>query len=422
MTGAYQGIRVLDLSEYIAGPLCGMLLVDMGADVIKVEPPRGDNWRHVQPVVPGESRLFLAANRGKKSVCLDMTAEEGRAIVQRLAHRADVMIVNFRAGVAERLGLDYETLAAANPGLIYCRNTAFGQAGPGAGRAGFDLVAQAAGGLMALQPQPGTLPGPLPLPAVDLAAAMLLFGGVGAALHARCVSGRGQQVDTSLLAAALTLQNGRFVSIEQGDRPLREGWLEALRTARGAGAGYDEIVGLRREALGAPPPQARDPYRGVYQTRDGLLAYTCVTQRLRQRLMALLGLHDPRREGGALSAEEEAETVATLSACVAELLQTRTTADWLEEFGRAGIPAGPVRFVEELFEEPGVVDNGLVAECVHQTLGPLKMLGIPIVMSGTPGAPQGPPPALGQHTDEVLATLGYDAGQIEELRARGVVA
>ena len=232
MEGVLKGVRVLDFSEYIAGPFAGELLADLGADVIKVEPPMGDFWRHTTPVAPGESRGFMGVNKGKRGISLDLKHPSARAILERAVRSADVVLTNYRPGVAARLGVDYEALAAINPRIIYCENTAFGTRGPYSERAGFDLVSQAMTGIMAFEGA-GGLPHPIITTSpTDLAAGMFMAYAVAAALYQRELTGRGQRIETSLFAAGLAIQYRPMFSIERLDRTPRERLLATVARAR----------------------------------------------------------------------------------------------------------------------------------------------------------------------------------------------
>lgn len=427
MPGALDDIRVVDMSEYIAGPYCGVLLSDFGADVIRVEPVGGAAWRSYQPVGPKEGRAFMACNRGKRSICVDYERAEGRRILDELLGTADVLITNFRVGAAERHRLDYAALHARFPRLIYVHNTANGRHGPDAARAGFDVVAQAMSGLMGLEPPcpEGALPRSLPLTLVDQTAACLLLGGICAALYARTRSGHGQYVETSLLAAALSLQTMNSASVEDVDGVLRAGWLATLAEARAEGLSFKEIAAVRRDALG--PSQStsgreESPYRGIVETSDGLIAYSCANLRLRRSFATLLDLADPMLDGTPIEHDEAWEITHRLADHVRTVMRSGSSAEWLARLTEAGIPAGPVRFPEELYEDPGVIANGYVASFNHPIAGELKLFGPLVALSETETAAQLPPPAAGQHTVELLESLGYSQRRIQELLEGGAVS
>jgi formyl-CoA transferase len=423
--GPLSGVRVLDFSEIIAAPFCAMLLSDMGADVIKVEPPEGESWRLQAQFIPGESKGFMSLNRGKRGLAVDLKTDEGRAVVHALAREADVAIVNYRPDVPARLGIDYETLSALNPRLIYARNTAFGREGPDAHRPGYDIILQAASGLMT--GAGGTTPAGVPATiggtaVVDFSAALMLAWAISSALYARERTGRGQRIDTSLFGAALAIQTSRFFSVRDHDAAQRTALLERIDELREEGRPYAEIVQAAQQARGLAPAGTNLYYR-VYHTADGFLAVAALSHALRDKFCRVLGLDDPRQIPGRIqpNSDEARRVGAELVPQAEATMRTRTTHEWIAAFDAAGVPAGPVRFADELFDDPQVRANGLLVEVEHTVAGTLEMVGPPVQMSGTPLHPQGASPALGQHTDDVLRALGYDDIRIADLRARGVV-
>jgi crotonobetainyl-CoA:carnitine CoA-transferase CaiB-like acyl-CoA transferase len=424
-SGPLAGVRVLDISEIIAAPFCAMLLSDMGADVIKVEPPEGESWRLQNQFMPGESKGFMSLNRGKRGLAVDLKTPEGREIVHALAREADVVVVNYRPDVPPRLGIDYETLCALNPRLIYASNTAFGRHGPDARRPGYDIILQAASGLMSAAGTataagvPQTIGGTA---VVDFSAALTLAWAISAALYARERTGVGQQIDTSLFGAALAVQTTRFFAIAERDTEQRAALLERLTEMRAEGRPYPEIAAAASQAKGIASPGTNLYYR-CYQTADGFIAVAALSQPLRDKFCGVLGLHDPRQTSGLMTpgSEEARQEALRLVGEAETVFRTRSTDDWLARFDAAGVPAGPVRFIDELFDDPQVQANGLLVEVEHPLVGPLQMVGPPVRMSHTPLQPQGASPTLGQHTDEILTALGYDRGRIDDLRARGIV-
>jgi formyl-CoA transferase len=422
MTGALGGITVADFTEYIAGPYCTMMLADMGARVIKIEKPEGDAWRHTAPVAPYESRGFLGVNRGKESIALDMGKAEGLAIAQRLAREADVVVVNYRPGVAKRLGLNYESLSADNAGLVYCENTAFGNQGPYAGRAGFDILSQAATGIILYE---NKLEKGLPtyittLAVADLTTGMFMAFAIVNALYARLASGKGQQIETSLFASGLAAQYRPMLSIEDIDRPVREGFLKELGERLNDGFDYDTAYRLRQEYT---PARGRNNYYRVYETKDGLIAVACLNNRQRRALRDVLGADDPTVDGMSYDWFSEAvrkahqANVETFEAAFHE----RTTRGWTEALDAADVPCARVNFPEEVWGDPHVTENGLLLSLEHPILGPLKMPAPPMRMSGTPAGSTLPPPSLGQHGPDILRELGHGDGEVERLLGDGVV-
>lgn len=425
-SGPLLGVRVLDLSEIIAAPFCTMLLADMGAEVIKVEPPEGEAWRLQAQFMPGESKGFMSLNRGKRAIAVNLKTGEGQAIVHALAREADVAVVNYRPDVPPRLGIDYETLATLNPRLIYAANTAFGTTGPYAHRPGYDIILQAMSGLMAGagsttdQGLPMTIGGTA---IADFAAGLTLAWAVCAALYERERSGTGQRIDTSLYGAALAVQTSRFFSVEQTDAPARARLLEQVQAMRAEGKPYAEIVQTVNAARGLAAQLGTNLYYRVYRAADDFVAVGCLSHALRLKFCRVLGIEDPRLSAPVFDQRsEEARAIAAALVIEAEArFLERTAAAWIADFDAAGVPAGPVRFADELFDDPHVLANNLVVEVEHATAGKLKMFGPPVQMSRTPLRPQGASPTLGAHTDTILRALGYDDGAIADLRARGVV-
>ena len=425
-SGPLLGVRILDFSEIIAAPMCTMLLADMGADVIKIEPPEGEAWRLQAQFMPKESKGFMSLNRGKRGLAVDLKTPEGQAIVHTLARDADVAVVNYRPDVPARLGIDYATLSAINPRIIYAWNTAFGRKGPHAHRPGYDIILQAMSGLMAgagnanEQGLPATVGGTA---VADFSAALTLAWAICAALYARERTGEGQQVDTSLFGAALAVQTSRFFAVEQQDAAARAELVERVQAMRSAGRPYKEIVDAVMTARDMAGQAGANPYYRVYQTQDDFLAVGCLSHALRVKFCRVLGLEDPRLAAGAFEQRsEEARAIGRRLVQEAEaLFRSHPTAEWLARFDAAGVPAGPVRFADELFDDEHVIANDLVVDVEHPMAGPLKMVGPPVQMSKTPLRPQGASPTLGQHTDDLLRSLGYDDARITDLRVRGIV-
>jgi len=373
-----DGIRVVDLTSYIAGAYAAMQLADLGADVVKVESPEGDSFREL----PG----FFGWNRGKRSISVDLKTPEGREVVERLAARGDVVMENMRPGVAERLGVGWTRLAALNPRLVYCSVTAFGSTGPGVERPGFDPIFQALGGLMTLQGFGGP-PQYLRTAPTDYYTAALATQAILAALFARERTGRGQRVETSLLRGVLALQSGVAV-----DYPSK-------------------------------PSLVRDnPTYRLYQAGDGQWFFLAVgNQSFWVKLCKALGLEhladDPRFGSWLLRIQNNADLLPILEARFRE----QSRAEWLDVLGAHDIPAAPVQTLLDFFEDPAVRHHGLVHEYDHPEVGRLRLMGQPLVFAETPTRDPGPPPTLGQHTDAILGELGYTDAEIAALRARRVL-
>jgi crotonobetainyl-CoA:carnitine CoA-transferase CaiB-like acyl-CoA transferase len=420
--GPLAGIKVLEFSEIIAAPFGGMLLSDMGAQVIKVEPPAGDPWRGFQPLGLREGRGYIALNRGKRGITLDLNTEEGRAIAQELAARSDVVIVNYRPDVSAKLGIDYETLSRDNERLIYCDNTAFGRRGPYAHRPGYDLIAQAVTGLMSVEGrQDRGVPLLNALPSADICTGLAIAWGICAALYARETTGRGQQISTTLMASALMIQGTRLMSIESTDGEQREAALTQVRKLRAEGAPYKQQL----EVITNVRPVVGNIYYRCYRTSDGYIAVGVLSTPLRIKFLRATGMEDWRIGKKPSDVDPTDPAVKAFGEkLVAEaeaLFATKSNEDWLRIMDEHGVPAGPVRFTEELLEDEQALQNGYISSFDHPYLGPVRTAGPMIQMSDTPLAPQGPSPTLSQHTDEVLRELGYDDARIAALHERGVL-
>jgi len=403
VAGALEGIKVLEFSEMIAAPFAGMHLGDMGADVIKVEPPEGDPWRHGVEFAPNESRTFLSLNRNKRGITLDLKRPEAQEIVHRLVPSMDVVTVNYRPDVPKRLGIDYATLSALNPRMVYAQNTAMGGRGAHSHRPGYDLIAQAVTGLMLTGGRVDADGVPMPLtPAIgDYATGLLIALAVCAALYERERSGVGQKVDTTLLGTSLALQTATFMRTEIASPPPAEG------SASSASA----------EA------RALNAYYRVYRTADSMIAVACLTPTLRRKMADALGVHDVRHERKIDRDSDEGRSAAVqfTGAATARFLE-KTTDAWLEVLDAAAVPAGPVNTVTQLMDDPQVRANDLVAEYRHPVAGAVSMVGPIIQMERTPSDVRRAPPTLGQHNDEVLAEYGYSADEIDKLREIGALA
>ena len=417
MPGPLDGIRILEFTQIIAGPFAGMLLADMGADVIKVEPIQGEPWRHATQFMPGESKTYMSLNRGKRSLPLNLADSDAIGIVHKMIAEIDVVIINARPDVPAKLGIDYETLATINPRLIYCDNTAFGRRGPNSYRPGYDLIIQAMSGLMAAEGKiEDGVPRLISATAIaDYSTGIAIAWGVCAALFHRERTGVGQRIDTSLLASALSVQTDSFMEIDAFDRDQRNEFLIVLDAMRGAGASYEEIDHQHHQMIN--PWRTGNVYYRTYQAKDGALAIACLSDRLRKRVADILDIDDPRfRPGFDPMSVEAAELGEELVEQAEALFLDRTVDEWLETFDRAGVPAGPVRYIQELLSDEQIIANGLVVELDHSLAGRVKMVGPMIQMSQTPLAARSASPALGEHTDAILGSMGYTEEEIADMK------
>ena len=422
MGGPLQDVKVVDFTEIIAGPLAGRLLSDMGADVIKIEPPWGEPWRTQQRFTPTESRGFMEYNRGKRSLPLDLTKPEAQEIIRQLIRETDVVLVNFRPDVAVKLGVDYEKLSEVNPRLVYCEVTAYGREGPDAHRPGYDMVLQAMSGLMACETkiENGVPQQIWASPLIDTTAGFCLAWCVCGALYSRERTGTGQKVETSLLGASLALLGTRFLQVESLDRDTRVKALKDIQEKRSESAEYDDM-------LAASPASRRQRhhaniYYRVYLTLDLPISVGCLSDPLRRRLLEVLGLTDYAMEPGYNPNTPEAmEYARGLEAEAEKIFRRKSSAEWLETLEQRGIPAGPVRFVEELFDDPQIKANGLVTEVEHKEEGAVKMIGPLAKFRGTPMEAKTPSPALGQHSSEILKELGFSGEDIARWKEAGIL-
>lgn len=391
-----EGIRVLDLSRALAGPFCTMMLGDMGADVVKVEMPKvGDEARHYgPPFQEGESSYFLSVNRNKRSITLNLKSEKGKEILRELVKRSDVLVENFRPGTMEDLGLGYESLKEIHPGLIYCAITGFGPKGPDAQRPGYDLIAQGMGGIMSVTGSPEGPPYRVGIAQADITAGMFAAYGIMVALFHRERTGEGERVETSLFQsqiAQLTFQAGRYFA-----------------------------TGVSPKPQGNQHPLIA-PYES-FRTKDGHINIAVGNNALWATFCKVLGLEsyekDPRFETNPRRVENRGTLI--------DIIEERTSKFTSEELRRmldeAGIPNGPVWSIGEALTAPQTLALGMVQELDHPRAGRIKVTGIPVSLSHSPGSLRLPPPVLGQHTQEVLTDLlGIPPDQVEELRAQGVI-
>lgn len=392
---ALENIRVLDLSRILAGPYCTMMLADYGAEVLKIEQlGSGDGTRQWGPPWVGDqAAYFLSANRNKKSMTLDLKADEGRAILKKLVAEADVVIENFKVDTMQRLGLDYETLAKINPGLIYCSITGYGQNGPYRERPGFDFLIQAQGGVMSITGPAEGEPHKVGVAVVDVTTGLFACNAILVALHHRTQTGRGQYIDVALLDSQVAwLVNVAHNYFATGKTPGRYGNAHA------------SIV----------------PYE-TFPTADGHIAVGIGSDEQYRRLCRAMGRPDLADDP---QYQTNADRVTRRVALIGEMQGTfrgETTAVWHERILAAKIPVSPINDIPTILNDPQIAARQMVQEVEHPTAGPIKLLGPVAKLSETPATIRTAPPVLGADTDEILAGLGYDAAAIAQLRADGVV-
>jgi crotonobetainyl-CoA:carnitine CoA-transferase CaiB-like acyl-CoA transferase len=397
-TGPLAGVKVIELAHVMAGPTCGRMLADMGADVIKVErAPNGDDLRQdaFSPAeYGGDSHAFMMMNRNKRGISLDLKSQEGKEALERLLSDADVMIENYRHDTMEKLGFGYEELHKRYPRLIYCAVSGYGRTGPYAERGGFDLIAQGMSGLMSYTGEgDGRPPVKVGAPVTDITAGILAAMGVAAALHSRSQTGVGQMVDTSLYETGITFSY----------------WHSAIAFATGDCPG----------ALGSAHP-LNTPYQ-AYQTADGWINIGGANQANWLRLLDVIDApklkSDPRFELNI----NRMENKPALDQILTEKLSHKSTDQWLGALELAGIPAGPIRTVPEMHQDPHTISREMVTTTEHKRLGPVKTIGFPVKFSETPGAVTQAAPVLGQHTRDVLRENGYNEQEIQNFIDIGAV-
>jgi crotonobetainyl-CoA:carnitine CoA-transferase CaiB-like acyl-CoA transferase len=385
---------VVDLTRALAGPYCTMMLGDLGARVIKVEHPEGgdDTRGWGPPFLGGESAYFLSINRNKESLTLNLKDPRGRALLWRLLERADVVVENFRPGTMDRLGFGYEAVHARVPRLVYCSISGFGQTGPYRERPAYDLIVQGMGGIMGITGEPDGPPTRVGVAVADICAGMFAAYGILAALRVRERTGEGQWVDTAMLdgqVAWMTYMAANYFAT--GEDPPR------------VGSAHLNLV----------------PYQ-PFPTRDGHVNVAVGSEGLWQKFCDAVGLplgEDPRFATNAARVAHRRELVEILT----PVFRRRTTAEWVELLLAKGVPAGPIYRMSEVMSDPQVAHRGMVVELDHPRAGRIRVNGVPVKLSATPGGIRRPPPLLGEHTEPILRELGLGAAEVDSLRAEGVV-
>ncbi len=396
MKGALKGIKVVELAQIMAGPTCGMLLADMGADVIKVEKlPGGDDTRsYTQPSIKGESAAFMILNRNKRGIAVNLKKPGGLEVVKRLLADADVVTENYRKGTLEKLGLGYDVLEKLNPRLIYCAVSGYGRTGPYADKGGFDLIAQGFAGIMSITGEPGGPPAKSGTSIADINAGILAALGIVSALVSRATTGRGQRVETSLMEAAIQ----------------QTYWQSAIFFATGENSGPTGSAHILTA-----------PYQ-AFPTADGWINVGGANQSNWERIVKVIGRPELAADPRFIDNSARMKNLAALTTLIAERLKTQPSREWIAQFEAAGVPVGPVNKIGDMLADPQVAAREMVIEVDHPTAGRVKTLGTPIKFSGTPGSVTRAAPLLGQHTREILESLGYSAAEVDKLEEAGAVS
>jgi crotonobetainyl-CoA:carnitine CoA-transferase CaiB-like acyl-CoA transferase len=393
--GPLKGIKVVELAQIMAGPTCGMLLADMGADVIKVEKlPGGDDTRsYTEPSINGESAAFMMLNRNKRGMAVNLKTAGGLEVVKKLLAEADVVTENYRKGTLEKLGLGYEVLKELNPRLVYCAVSGYGRSGPYADKGGFDLIAQGFAGLMSITGEPGGPPVKSGTSIADINAGIFAALGIVSALFARAQTGRGQMVETSLMEAAIQ----------------QTYWQSAIYFATGVNPGPSGSAHILTA-----------PYQ-AFPTADGWINIGGANQSNWERITKVIERPELAADPRFRSNGDRMKNLAELTPLIAAALKAQPSAHWMTAFEAAGVPVGPVNRIGDMLADPQVAAREMVVEVEHPRAGTTKALGLPIKFSDTPGDVTRAAPVLGQHTREVLGQLGYPEAEIQQLEAVGAV-
>jgi len=394
--GPLVGLRVIELAHIMAGPVCGLMLADMGADVVKVEKigTGDDSRRFLPPAIEGESAAFMSMNRNKRGIALDLKHEDGKAVLLKLLKDADVVIENYRHDTMARLGLDYDTLSAINPGLIYCEISGFGRTGPYRERGGFDLIAQGMSGLMSVTGEgPDRTPVKVGPPVTDITAGILGAMGVSAAYANKLQTGKGQRVDTSLFEAGIT----------------HTFWQSAISFA----------TGVAPQPMGSAHP-LNAPYQS-FATGDGWVNVGAANQANWIRMLTVIDAEHLKDDPRFITNQDRMAHRFELEKALEAVFITKPTDMWVTLLNDAGIPAGPILNVPQMHDDPQAIYREMITEVDHPVAGNVKTLGSPVKFHGTPGGVKRAAPLLGQHSVEVLVEAGYNNTEIENLISIGAV-
>ena len=423
-SGPLDGIRVLEFTQIIAGPFSCQNLADMGAEVIKVEPPEGEPWRLFSQFMPGESKVFQSLNRGKRSLVLALQEPEAQAIVHKLIPEIDVVVINYRPDVPAKLGIDYETLRAIREDLIYVDNTAFGRQGPLASSPGYDIIAQALSGLMVGEGKVNATTGTPEIISstaiADYGTGLAIAWGVCAALFHRERTGKGQMIESTLLQTAIAFQGSGVMDLPAADE-LKYAKMARVHQLQEEGATYPELLMAHNPRASIT---AGNIYYRAYSTHDGAIAIGALSPALWEKVRTaletdFLGMADP--EFNPLDPEWAAAAAVKLQE-IEDHVRTKTTAEWGEIFTANGVPNGSLKFPEDMIDDEQVVANGGIVNLDHDLSGPQRQVGPVLKMSESPLEAQGASPPLGRDTDAILSAAGYGDDEIASLRESGAIA
>jgi formyl-CoA transferase len=422
LPGALDGVKVLEIAQALAVPFAGELLADMGADVVKIEPPAGDGIRHtMEPIVPGESKGYTLVNRGKRAICLDITSSTARPALERLVAWADVVMVSLKPADLPRYRLRYEDLRPVNPQVIFLEHWPLGQHGPFGGEPGYDVIVQAISGTAVITArEKDGVPVNIRPAFNDMGTGAFSALAVVAALRHRDLTGEGQRLETSLLGTAMAMGNQLLSWFAATDPAIEERFQPELDAARARGAEFAEqrAIWERHYVRGGHG----NIYFRHYRTSDGFVSVGCLSPQLNARFRAVTGIKDPRQEPGFdLSSAEGYDRMTRLLREAEDLFRGRTTEEWITTLQAGGVPCGPFNFPLDALRDPQLTENGFVIELEHPLFGAYRTHGTPMKMDATPTRVQRPAPLLDEHTDEVLAEAGFGPLEIQALRDAGAV-
>lgn len=420
--GALTGVKILEIAQALAVPFAGLLMADMGADVVKVEPPGGDGIRHtMEPIVPHESKGFTLVNRGKRAICLDITLAEAWPVIEKLVRWADVVMVSMKPADLPRYRLTYEEIRAIKQDIIFLEHVPLGKSGPFGGEPGYDVIVQGLSGTSVLTARERDgVPVNIRPAFNDMGTGAFSAFGVVAALRHRDLTGEGQRVETSLLGTAMALGHQLLSWFAATDPPIEEAFRAAITTARENGAEFEEQRNIWEKHY------VRGGFGNIYfrhyRTQDGFISVGCLSPQLNAKFRKVTGITDPRTKPGFdLGTVEGFDAMGALVRECEDLFRTQTTTEWVATLQGAGVPCGSFNFPPDAMTDPQLVDNGFIVEVEHPLFGAYKTFGPPVRMDLTPAHIRSSAPLLDEHTDEVMAEIGVDPDEAQRLRGAGVI-